>query len=122
MIPDITRRQFIQRAAAGATAAAAIAGRPSLVSAADGRHALGLDNFSVRGMGWKAPQLVDYAASLGCNSLFITDLDAFESLDDGYLQTVKARAAAKSLKIQVGTWSVCPTSKAFKPNRGTAEE
>jgi sugar phosphate isomerase/epimerase len=24
--------------------------------------------------------------------------------------------------VQLGTWSVCPTSKAFKPNRGTADE
>ena len=24
--------------------------------------------------------------------------------------------------MQLGTWSVCPTSKAFKPNRGTADE
>lgn len=73
-------------------------------------------------MGWKAPQLVDYAVSLGCDSLFITDLDAFESLDDGYLGGIRKRAADKGLRVQVGTWSVCPTSKAFRPNRGTAEE
>ena len=29
---------------------------------------------------------------------------------------------AKFLRVQVGTWSVCPTSKAFRPNRGTADE
>jgi hypothetical protein len=52
-------------------------------------HRLGLDNFAVRAMGWKAPQLVDYAASLGCSTLFITDLDAFESLDDGYMAAVR---------------------------------
>ena len=31
-------------------------------------------------------------------------------------------AAARRLQIQVGTWSICPTSKAFKPKWGTAEE
>lgn len=73
-------------------------------------------------MGWKAPQLVDFAASLGCTSLFITDLDAFETLDEGYLASVRQRADGKGLKIHLGTWSVCPSSKAFKPNRGTADE
>ena len=73
-------------------------------------------------MGWKAPGLVDYAASLGCDSLFITDLDALESMDDGYLDGIRRRAADKRLRVQLGTWSVCPTSKAFRPDRGTAEE
>ena len=73
-------------------------------------------------MGWKAPQLIDYSASLGCTSLFISDLDAFESLDDAALTTIRRQADGKGLQIHLGTWSVCPTSKAFKPNRGTADE
>jgi sugar phosphate isomerase/epimerase len=111
----MTRRQFIATAA-GAVVASATAG------AQTGRHALGIDNFAVRAMGWKAPQLVDYAASLGCNSLFITDFDALESMEDAYLTSVRERAAAKSLKVQLGTWSIDPTSKAFRPKWGTAEE
>ena len=73
-------------------------------------------------MGWKAPQLVDYAASLGCDSLFISDFDAFESLDDAALQAIRRQAAGKNLQIQLGTWSIDPTSKAFKPKWGSAEE
>ena len=73
-------------------------------------------------MGWKAPRLVDYSASLGCTSLFISDLDAFESLDDAALTKIREQADGKGLQIHLGTWSVCPTSKAFKPNRGTADE
>jgi sugar phosphate isomerase/epimerase len=111
----MTRRQFIATTA-GAVAASATTG------AQTGRHALGIDNFAVRAMGWKAPQLVDYAASLGCNSLFITDFDALESMEDAYLTSVRERAAAKSLKVQLGTWSIDPTSKAFRPKWGTAEE
>lgn len=83
---------------------------------------LGLDNFSVRSMGWKAPQLIDYTASLNMDSLFITDLDAFESFEAPYLASLRERAAAKGVQIQAGTWSICPTSKAFKPNWGNAEE
>lgn len=86
------------------------------------RHRLGLDNFSVRAMGWKAPQLIDYAASLGTDSLFITDFDAFESMEDAYLAGIRRQAEGRGIKIQLGTWSIDPTSKAFRPNRGTAQE
>jgi sugar phosphate isomerase/epimerase len=110
----LPRRSFLK-------AAALAAGAP-LARAAAPNPPLGLDNFAVRAMGWKAPQLVDYAASLGCDSLFITDLDAFESLEAPQLRSLRERADAKNLKIQVGTWSICPTSKSFKPNWGTADE
>ena len=83
---------------------------------------LGMDNFAVRAMGWKAKALVDYAASLALDSLFITDLDAFESFDEAPLQALRQYAAARRLQIQVGTWSICPTSKAFRANWGTADE
>lgn len=84
---------------------------------------LGIDNFAVRAMGWKAPALIDYAATLRVDSLFITDLDAFEKLDDArYLADLKSRAADKGLQIQVGTWSICPSSNAFKKNWGSAED
>lgn len=113
----MTRRDFI--AATAGVALGSIA-RSGLAQAP--RHALGLDNFSVRAMGWKAPQLVDYAASLSCDSLFITDFDAFDSMDDGALQAIWRLGAAKNVKIQLGTWSIDPTSKAFRPKWGTAEK
>ena len=45
------------------------------------RLRLGIDNFAVRAMGWKADELVDYAAKLQCDSLFITDLYAFKNFN-----------------------------------------
>jgi len=66
--------------------------------------------------------VIDYAASLALDSLFITDLGAFESFDEAPLKALREYAAARRLQIQVGTWSICPTSKAFKPTWGTAEE
>ena len=54
-----------------------------------------MDNFAVRAMGWKAPELIAYAATLKLDTLLISDLDAFESLDEAKLRAVKrARAAA----------------------------
>jgi len=83
---------------------------------------LGLDNFAVRAMNWKAAALLDYAASLGLDSILISDLDAFESFDEKYLKEIKAKAGELGLQIHAGTWSICPTSKAFKNKWGTAEE
>ncbi len=83
---------------------------------------LGLDNFAVRAMKWNGNQLIDYATSLKTDSLLISDLDAFESLDDKALNELRKKAADQGLQIHVGTWSICPTSKSFRSNRGTAEE
>ena len=83
---------------------------------------LGLDNFAVRAMKWNGSQLVDYAASLNLDSLFISDLDTLESLEESPLRELRARASDKGLKIHLGTWSICPTSKTFKDKWGTAEE
>lgn len=115
------RRTFLQTATL-ATAAAALS-RPRLLAAnATPKIALGMDNYAVRSLGWKAPQLIEYAASIKCDTLFISDLDAFESLDDAALLTVRRQADAAGLALYVGSWSICPTSKTFKKNWGTAEE
>jgi len=83
---------------------------------------LGFDNFSIRAMGWKAPALLDYAASLKLDSILISDLDAYDSLEDNALKNVRAKAEDLGVQIHAGTWSICPTSKFFKNKWGTAEE
>ncbi|HMC27606.1 MAG TPA: sugar phosphate isomerase/epimerase [Verrucomicrobiae bacterium] len=119
---NLSRRAFVQRAGL----AAAVTAITPLAFSQGGppKHGikLGLDNFSVRAMGWKAAALIDYAASLKTDSLFITDLDAFESFDEPYLKGLKAKAAEAGLQIHVGTWSICPTSTSFRNKWGTAEE
>ena len=47
---------------------------------------LGFDNFSLRALKWNASQLIDYAASLKLDSLFLTDLDVYENFQESYLQ------------------------------------
>jgi len=83
---------------------------------------LGFDNFSVRAMKWNAGQLIDYAASLKLDSLFLTDLDVYESFEESYLRDLKQKANDNGLVIYAGSWSICPTSKFFKNKWGTAEE
>ena len=121
--PATTRRAFLQTVAVAGTAWATQG--PALAqnrSTPNSRIKLGLDNFSVRAMGWKAPQLIDYAVELKTDSLFITDFDALESFEETYLKKLRVRAAEQGLQIHLGTWSICPTSKAFKSKWGTAEE
>ena len=118
-LPQVSRRSFLT---ASAMAAAGTLAPFRSTAAQPANPRLGMDNFSVRAMGWKAKALVDYAASLALDSLFITDLDAFESLEEAPLKALREYAAARRVQMQVGTWSICPTSKAFKPKWGTAEE
>lgn len=121
----LPRREFVKTlAAAGATLAL---GLPALAEdekkpAAKRNIKLGYDNFAVRAMGWKAPALIDYAAELQTDSLFISDLDAFENFEEAYLKGLRTKAEEKGLQIHVGTWSICPTSRSFRDKWGTAEE
>lgn len=115
-----TRRDFLKTTAAAGAALAA--GLPVRAQAAPRQTKLGFDNFSLRAFGWKAPQLIDYAAAQNLDSLFITNLDALEQFDDAHLADVKARARDRGVDLLLGSWSICPTSKAFRNNYGTAEE
>jgi 3-oxoisoapionate decarboxylase len=114
----LDRRTFLK---AGVAATAALAAGPAGF-AQERKIKLGLDNFAVRAMKWKADALIDYAVQLKTDSLFITDFYAFENFEDNYLTGLKQKAADKGLQIQLGTWSICPTSKSFKKDWGSAEE
>lgn len=116
------RRSFLTGLA---TATAVAATRPLLAAtpkSSSPKIKLGLDNFAVRAMQWKAPALIDYAASLKCDTLFISDLDALDGLEEASLREVRRKADAAGLGLYIGSWSICPTSKTFRKNWGTAEE
>jgi 3-oxoisoapionate decarboxylase len=78
---------------------------------------LGFDNFSIRDFKWKAPQLIDYAASLKVEILLLSDLDVYESLEPDYLKSVRARADEAGIQLHVGTGSICPTSGSYNAQR-----
>ena len=115
------RRTFLASMAAAATVNSS-----RLVFAAGNtpvsKIGLGMDNFAIRDMGLKAAGLLDHANSLKLDALLISDLDAFESLEDAHLREIKAKAKDLGIALYVGSWSICPTSKSFRTNRGTAEE
>ncbi|HEX7896721.1 MAG TPA: sugar phosphate isomerase/epimerase [Planctomycetota bacterium] len=108
----ISRRTFMGQAAA-------VAALPYVPAR---KIKLGFDNFAVRAMGWKAEELLDYAAAQKVDVLFITDLDAYKSLDEAHLKDVKKKADDLGIQIYAGSWSICPTSSRFKNTWGSAEE
>ncbi|HAK93786.1 MAG TPA: sugar phosphate isomerase/epimerase [Planctomycetes bacterium] len=106
-----------------AGAAAALRGASEAAPAARRGIKLGFDNFSIRDFGWKAPRLIEYAAAQKVDTLLLSDLNVYESLDADYLGRIKAQAAAAGVELQAGTGSICPTSSAYGKDRlGPAED
>jgi sugar phosphate isomerase/epimerase len=112
----MNRRRFFSLMGGG-VAAGAVAG-----AAESGGLKIGMDHFAVRATGWKAGDYVEYAAGLGIDTLFLSELVVFESFEADYLKGLKAQADAAGLGLYVGTGSVCPTSVRWKDDYGTAEE
>jgi len=110
----VTRRRFsgwvargVASAAVLGTASAPLAARksPPKAPVATRRRGikLGLDNYSVRDLGLNASQLIDYASQLQLDSLFITDLQAFSSLDDGHMGDLQRKAKDRGIDLHLGT-------------------
>ena len=84
--------------------------------------ALGFDNYSIRALGWKAPRLLDYAASLKLDMVLFSDLGVYERLDDAYLKDIRLKAADLGLSIHAGTGGICPSSHLYPADAEPAED
>ncbi len=83
---------------------------------------LGVDVFSLRFNDWTPFQHLDYAHQIGLEVVMFPDPAFFENLDESYLRQVKAYADQLGLELEVGMYSICPTSTSFSDKRGTAVE
>ena len=95
-----TRRDFLRSAMIAGSACTSFALNKNVLEAkvAKRQISLGYDNFAVRAMGWKASELLDYAAKLKCDTLFITDFGPLEKLDDEkYLKNLAQYAVDKGV-------------------------
>jgi len=120
---NLTRKQFLSSLSCAALGVVATEFEASPTFASLPRPtALGMDNFSVRAMGWNAFELIEYASKLKLDTLFLSDMDCLPSFDASTLEKVKAQADAAGLVLYTGSWSICPTSTRFKPKWGSAEE
>lgn len=116
---NFNRRSFLATSALASTAlfSGIAKAKPA------GKIKLGFDNFSIRSLGWKAPQLIDHAAALKVDILMMSDLDVYDNFEESYLKKIKAQAEEKEIEIHVGTGSICPTSSSYNQKKnGPAEE
>ncbi len=111
------RRSFIQAAAGLGAAAGSSSGGTSAVSIR-----LGFDTYSIRAFHWKAIQLLDYAAGLKLDTLQISSLDDYESLEPDHLARVKDHAARIGIAIDGGMGCVCPLSTSWNAKNGDPKE
>ena len=72
----LSRRRFLGTVTA-ATAGLALSNPAGGLAANAARRGikLGFDNFSIRALGWKAPRLLDYAATQNVDTVLFSDLD-----------------------------------------------
>jgi sugar phosphate isomerase/epimerase len=113
------RRTFLP-AVSGAIAATAMT-EPA-PAADESPIKLGFDTYSLRAFRWKAPQLLDYAASLKLDTIQISSLSDYESLEPAYLQKVKDQAARLHIQVDGGTGCICPSSHAYFRNGPPARD
>ena len=83
---------------------------------------LGFDNYSIRALGWKAPQLLEFAAAQQCDAVLFSDLDVFESFEATHLGEIKEQAADLGIVIHAGTGGICDSATMFNPKWGTGAE
>ncbi|HTQ56561.1 MAG TPA: sugar phosphate isomerase/epimerase [Bryobacteraceae bacterium] len=109
------RRTFLQAASTAAVAAMSSSAEPLPIK-------LGFDSYSIRAFEWKAIELLDYAARLKLDTVQLSSLGDYESLEPGYLQRVKDHAARVGVTIDAGIGCICPSSPAYNKKEGEPEE
>src|SRR5574340_365819 len=110
------RRTFL----AGGGAAAGAAALPAAAPAKG--IPLGFDSYSIGRLRWKAIELLDYTAGLKLDTIQLSSLGDYESLEPPYLQKVKDHAARLGIQIDAGTGCICPSSSSYGKTQGDARE
>ena len=98
------------------------AGSAALLQAATRKAPIGIDLFSIRSAGLDAFAALDYCAGLGATVVHFSEIRFLGSLDDDHVRKVRAKAEQLGIQLEIGMRSICPTSKAFDPAQGTAEQ
>lgn len=116
---QLPRREFLVVMASAAAAANLDAASPERESA---RIPLGLDGHSLRGMKWKASQLMLFAAEQRLDAVLLNNLNYFESVEDSHLRSLKELADKRNLKIYIGAGAIAANAAKFSDKYGDAEQ
>src|ERR1051325_6083247 len=79
---------------------------------------LGFDSYSIRAFKWTAIQLLDYAAGLKLDTIQLSSLNDYDSLEPAYLQQVKDHAARVGIAVDAGMGCICGSSASFNKKEG----
>jgi len=83
---------------------------------------IGIDLFSLRNQGWTPFEYLDYCARQKVQVVHFSEIRFLGGLETAHLKKVREHADRLSIQIEVGMRSICPSSTAFDPKQGTAEE
>lgn len=108
------RRMFCAAAAASLGSVRAMQSKPAL--------RIGIDLFSLRNQGWTPFEYLDYCARQKVQVVHFSEIRFLGGLEEAHLKKVRDHAARLGIQVEVGMRSICPTSSAFDPKQGTAEE
>ena len=101
------RRTFLQSAAGAALAS-------PLGAASQPNIRLGMDAYSIRSLGWKAAQILDYAKALKLDAVMLSSPDAFEGLEPAQLTKLRDDAGSAGILVETAIGSICPTSSTYR--------
>src|SRR6266542_1192799 len=108
------RRTFLKSAPSAAALAAATPSK--------GGIKLGFDTYSIRALKWKAIQFLDYAACLKLDTIQISSLNDYESLNPAHLKQVREHAERVGIAIDAGIGCICPSSASYNQKEGEPAE
>jgi len=112
----MTRRDWLLTSASAAAA-------PQLLSSTPMPPVkLGIDLFSLRSAQWTAFQYLDYCAAQSARVVHFSEIRFLGGLEPEHLRKVRRYAEERSIEIEIGMRSICPTSKMFDAKEGTAEQ
>ena len=83
---------------------------------------LGYDSWTLNGYGWTAIQYLDYAARQRLDTVQLSDLFNYESLEPAYLQKVKDHAQRLGIEIDGGLGCICSTAGNWRKENGDLVE
>lgn len=83
---------------------------------------LGIDLFSLRSQKWTPIQFLEYCAAQKVQVVHFSEIRFLGSLNPENLSSVRKRAEHLGLEVEIGTKSICPTSKMLDAGVGTAEQ
>ncbi len=66
--------------------------------------------------------MLDFCAKWKAKVVHFSEIRFLGNLEDEHLRQVRAHAEPLGIEIEIGMRSICPTSKAFDPAQGTAQE